>query len=211
MNSKPLPNPETPTKELEKLMQSTDPGTATLASWSFQEKMNNIWNVLDAKELANTKRSKSKAISTTVDIFGFIFAGASAFCWFWSAMLTDASGIATWNSRAALFAVGATLALTYLRGKSNMNAKAEDEVYQAITAAKLYQDQKQLALQEELAELKRRLNTLESCENSCINQKFNNEISASKSVATLFAAVGTTTLIYLNRKSKMNSKSEGKN
>lgn len=208
INSKPLPNPLTPTVELKELMQSTDPGTAALARWSLDEKVKNIWSALDAKELANAKQSKSKTISATVDIFGFIFAGASAFCWFWSAMVTDASLIAAWNSTAALFAVGATLTLTYLRGKSNMNLKAEGEVYQAITAAKLYQDQKQLALKEELSELKERLSTLEASKDLYVNPKVNDGISACKSAAVLFAFAGTLTLIYLHGKSNVNPKAQ---
>jgi hypothetical protein len=178
MNFKPQPNSSMSTTELNELMQSPDPGTATQARSGLNEKVNKLWSALDAKELADAKRSRRKIIATLADILGFMFAAASAFFWFWSAVVTDPSKVAAFNSAAALCAVAATLMLIYLRGKSNMNSKAENEVYQAIKAAKLYQNQKQLDLQEELNELKIRLNTLEATKNQYVAPGANDGISS---------------------------------
>lgn len=171
MNSKPQPNPSMSATALAKLIQSTDPGTASLARSSLEKKVNNLWDGMEAKEIANAKRRKSKIALTIVEALGFIFAGASAFCWFWSAMIPQPTLAADWKSKAALLAVGATLMLIVLRGKSNMNAKAEREVHDAIKSAVLYQKQNQLDLESQLIDLEKRLINLEANKDPSINRQ----------------------------------------
>lgn len=133
--------------------------------------MDDLWSAIDAKERANAKRRRGKNFSTVVEVLGFLFASASAFCWFWSALLPNPALAAAWNSGAALCAVVATLMLIVLRGKSNMNATAEKEVHDAIKSAVLYQRQKQLTLEAQLTELKTQLINLEENKDPPVNRK----------------------------------------
>jgi len=153
---------DTSIQTLLKNTKSPDPGTATIARAALDKKMDAWWELLEARELEEKKRRRRITASNFLEALGFLLAGASAFCWFWSAVQVDPAQAAVWNARAAACACLVTLILIGFRGKSNINAKGKEEVRKEITIALLDVNRKQKLIDEKINELEKKLDNLDA-------------------------------------------------